>query len=230
MAFADASTIKATKSDLPVTASAPPIVDKMTDPLERLPESYVPPIVAILTRMSKNDPAIEAAAKASGTDISRAFEKNIHAAILILGFDAKLLGQGSGRVPDGIAIDQEAGYAIIWDAKVRGAGYEMGTDDRAIRDYISNQTRAIKKLNSLKNVYYMIVSSGFRDDFDHSIRTLKMETGINEVCLLNADALVELVDIKMRAPRDLSLGSDGLQRIFAVSGVITVEQVRKMFN
>ena len=74
------------------TDSGTVIVD--TDkPLTRLPESYVPPIVAILPRMALNESGLEDAAKASGTSLVRAFEKSIHAAFTILGFDTKLLGQ-----------------------------------------------------------------------------------------------------------------------------------------
>ena len=38
-----------------------------------------------------------------------------------------------------------------------------------------------------------------------------METDVNEVCLIEAAALVTMVDAKLRAPLDVSLGVDGLQ-------------------
>jgi len=41
--------------------------------LSRLPESYVPPIVAILPRMARNEAMLREAAKASGTSLERAF-------------------------------------------------------------------------------------------------------------------------------------------------------------
>lgn len=43
---------------------------------------------------------------------------------------------------------------------------------------------------------------------------------MNEVCLVEADALVAMVDAKMRSPHDVSLVPDELQRYFSVSGVI----------
>ena len=102
----------------------------------KLPDSYVPPIVAVLPQMAKNDPKLIEAAKASGTSLERAFEKSVNAAFTILGYDAQLLGQGQGRVPDGRALDLDNSHAILWDGKVRSKGYNMGTDDRkmCIRD------------------------------------------------------------------------------------------------
>ena len=71
----------------------------------------------------------------------------------------------------------------------------------------------------------VIVSSGFADDFDDTIRSIKMETDTNEVCLLEAAALVAMVDAKLRNPLAVTLGADGLQRLFSDSGIITADDV-----
>ena len=52
----------------------------------------------------------------------------------------------------------------------------------------------------MRNIYYAIISGTFLDDFDEAIRTLKMDTGINEVILLQADAFVLMVEAKLRDP------------------------------
>jgi len=54
-----------------------------------------------------------------------------------------------------------------------------------------------------------------------------METCISEVVLLEAGALVAVVDAKLRAPLQVTLGPDGVQRLFSSSGVITEEMVRQ---
>ncbi len=192
-----------------------------------LPESYLPPIIAILPRMARHEKALVEAAKRSGTTLDRAFEKYIDAAFTILGYETRLLGQGQGRVPDGLAMDLDDSYAILWDAKIRAEGYSMGTDDRVIREYITTQSRDFKRRRSLRNIYYLIISSTFIDDFDDTIRSIKMETDVSEVGLIEADALVEMVDAKLRAPRQLALGPDGLQRLFSVGGVLTAAMVRE---
>lgn len=186
----------------------------------RLPDSYVPPIVAVLTRMALHDHDLTLAAQNSAISLERAFEKNVNAAFTILGYDAKSLGQGQGRVPDGLAIDYDNSYAIFWDSKVRKHGYSMGTDDRTIREYITTQSRELKKQRRLRNIYYAVISSTFKDDFDDTIRGIKMDTDVNEVCLIQADAIVALVDLKLRDPQQVTLGPDGVQRLLSVSGVI----------
>ncbi len=212
-------------SDEPLHVGKPPVAVLPID--GKLPDSYVPPIVAVLPQMATNDPELIDAAKASGTSLERAFEKGINAAFTILGYDAQLMGQGQGRVPDGRALDLDNSYAILWDGKVRSSGYNMGTDDRTIREYIVTQSRELKRRRSLRNIYYLIVSSNFQDDGDDLIRTLKMDTDINEVILMEADALVAIVDAKLRDPHEITLGPDGLQRLFTSSGILTAEDVRE---
>jgi hypothetical protein len=199
----------------------------VAESLTRLPESYVAPIVAILPRMANNESVLREAAKASGTSLERAFEKSINAAFTMLGYDTKLLGQGQGRVPDGLAFSSDDSYAILWDAKVRSDGYSMGTDDRAIKEYITTQSRELKRRRGLRNIYYFVISSKFTDDYDDAIRSLKMETDVNEVCLVEADAIVAMVDAKMRSPQQIPLGPDGLQRLFSVSGILSADAVRE---
>jgi hypothetical protein len=84
-----------------------------------------------------NDDGLRKSAEAAGTSIERAFEKGCNAALTVLGYETKLLGQGKGRVPDGQAIAAQESYALLWDAKVRADGYKMGTDDRTIQDVFS---------------------------------------------------------------------------------------------
>ena len=73
----------------------------------------------------------------------------------------------------------------------------------------------------------MIVSSYFADDFDDAIASIKMETDISEVVLLEAEALVAIVEAKLRAPRQLTLASDGIQRLFTQSRRLSADAVRE---
>jgi len=207
----------------------PEVVEPERD-ANRLPDSYVPPIVAVLPRMARNDPALVEDARASGTTLDRAFERGINAAFTVLGYETRLLGQGQGRVPDGLAVEMDNSYAIIWDAKMRADVYRIGTDDRAIREYVATQSRELKRRKMLRNIYYAIISNGFRDDHDDSIRMLKMETDVSEVCLLEAETLVAMVDLKLRDPLQITLGPDGLQRLFSTSGLLTGDDVRAMLE
>jgi len=186
-----------------------------------LPNSYAPPIVSILPQLACPDDAIKRLATNSGISVAKAFEKSVNAAFTILGFNTKLLGQGSGREPDGLALNTEDSYAIIWDAKSRADSYSLGShDDRAIREYITRKSRELRR--QYRNIYFLIISGSFQSDFSDIIMELKMDTEIKEVCLVEAEALATIVEIYLQSPRDFSLGSDGLQRIFAnPQGVIT---------
>lgn len=203
------------------------IVSPMND---GLPEGYVPPVVAILPAMARCDPKVHEAAKKAGTSGDRAFEKSVNAAFTVLGYDTQLLGQGQGRVPDGQALSIEDEYAILWDAKGREKGYSMGTDDRAIQDYVEKQSKELRRNRTIRNIYYVIVSSSFLDDFDSAVRSLKMRTEVNEVVLLEADALVEIVDARLRNPREITLGPDGVQRLLSSSGIVGVDEVRELLG
>ena len=55
----------------------------------------------------------------------------------------------------------------------------------------------------------------------------KTRIDVNEVCLVEADAVVAMVDFKMRSPQQVSLGPDGLQRLFTASGVLSADAVRE---
>jgi hypothetical protein len=59
---------------------------------------------------------------------------------------------------------------------------------------------------------------------------LKMETDTSEVVLLEAAALVQIVEAKLRDPLQVPLGPDGLQRLFSSSGVITAEDVMDILS
>jgi hypothetical protein len=216
--------VKAEKAAEPSTVkpTAKPVVES-----DHLPDSYLPPIVAILPAMARHEERLVEAAKLSGTSLERAFEKSVDAALKILGYETKLLGQGQGRVPDGRALAHEENYAILWDAKVRVEAYTLGTDDRTIRDYIHTQGR---ELSRYRKIYYLIISSSFSGEFDDTIASIKMETEVSEIVLLEAEALVAMVDAKLRSPLQITLGPDGLQWFFTKSGRLTAGMVREYLS
>ena len=64
---------------------------------------FLPPIVADLAGVSKRNEAVEAQYEGVGRNLAVVFERKLHHAFRILGFDVQALGQGSGREPDGVA-------------------------------------------------------------------------------------------------------------------------------
>lgn len=183
-----------------------------------LPDSYIPPVVSILPRLAVNDPDLAKVCQAMGSSIEKVFENRVDVLFKMLGYETEALGQGHGRVPDGVAICREFHYAIGYDAKVRQQPYTMGTDERAIREYIYGITERLKK-QGIRQIYFMVISSSFSGDHDDVIRSLKMDTDVREILMVETNALVALLEAKLRDPL-LTLGPDGIQRLLAVSGIL----------
>jgi hypothetical protein len=206
--------------------------DKSQQAIERtadeLSDSFIPPVVAALPRLAANDPTLAEGYSISGKAIEKVFEEKLAVLFRMLGYETRLLGQGQGRVPDGIAVSQEFRYAIIYDAKVRQNAYTMGTDERAIREYISIQGDRLRK-QGMKNLYFMVISSTFTGDHDDAIRTLKIDTNVNEVLLVEVKSLLAMLEGKLRNP-NVSLGPDGIQRLLASSGLLTEGDVREFLE
>jgi len=195
---------------------------------DTLPDSYIPPVVSVLPALAFNEPTMAELCKQSGKAVEKVFEERLAILFRMCGYETELLGQGHGRVPDGVAICQEYHYAIIYDAKVRQQGYTMGIDERAIREYILNTGDRLRK-QGYKTIYFMVVSSEFSGEHDDVIRTLKIETGVNEVLLVEVNALLVILENKLRNP-EITLGPNHIQRLLAASGLLTDGVVREFFG
>jgi hypothetical protein len=162
-------------------------------------EPYLPPFVADLGEVAAGtDEAVERYAPVD-TDLAVIFEQKCGTLFEMLGFDTQLLGQGSGRNPDGIAVAVRNDYAIIYDAKKREDGYRIGRDDRTIREYIETHTRRLRDQGK-RHIYFAIVSSSFRDTEESTLRDLRTNTDIDNVVLLKADVLQELLRMRLEEP------------------------------
>lgn len=199
-------------------------IDVIETPTMGLPKSYIPPIISILPKLAKNDPDMVRMCEQNNKSIEKEFEERCAILFKILGFETQIYGQGRGRVPDGVALCDEFRYAVIFDAKVRQQYYTMGTDERAIREYINMQSAVLRR-RGVRNIYFVIISSSFSGDHDDAIRGIKIETPVNEVILAEVNALLAMVENKLRDPM-INLGPESLQRLFANSGVLTETIVR----
>jgi hypothetical protein len=161
---------------------------------------YLPPVVADLDAVAAGtDEAVNRYASVD-TDLSLIFERKLGVLFEMLGFDTEVLGQGSGRNPDGIAKAVRNDYAIIYDAKKReNNGYRIGRDDRTIREYIETHTRRLRDQGK-RHIYFAIVSSSFRDTEESTLRDLRTSTDIDNIVLLKADVLQELLRIRLEEP------------------------------
>jgi hypothetical protein len=200
-------------------------------PTGTMPDSYIPPIVSILPDLAENTDGIQDLVEGTGQSVEALFENRLAKAYQMLGFEVDEMGQGSGRNPDGIAKDHRHNYAVIYDAKSRQDGYHIGTsDERQFQDYINREVPALRS-QGFRNIYFAVVSGQFTDDGRDAIRTLKIGTDVQEVRLIEAEALLVLLEQRLRDPTfDLGPGDIsgmGVQDFFAESGVLTASEVRE---
>ncbi|MGA2820047.1 MAG: hypothetical protein ABSF61_05255 [Anaerolineales bacterium] len=201
---------------------------KRPDEERSLPDSSIPPVVMILPQLAANDEDLGQLCDKAGISIEKALENRVGILFRMLGYEVEPLGQGHGRAPDGVAKSREYHYAIVYDTKARKDAYTMGTDDRAAREYINSVGEQLRK-EGIKTLYFAIISSRFSGDHDDIIRGLKIETEVREVLLIEAAALLVLLEGKFRDPT-LTLGPDGIQRLLAASGPLTEADAREFIG
>lgn len=201
---------------------------------QSLPDSYIPPIVSVLPDLAQNTEEMQEIAAEMGQAVGTLFEDRLMKCLRMLGYTIDPRGQGSGRNPDGIATARRHNYAIIYDAKVRQDGYRFSTsDERQFQDYINAEVRSLQD-GGFRNVYFAVISSTFGATRPDPIRRLKIATDIQEVRLIEAGALLEVLETRLRDP-DFTLGpgggeGPGMQDFFAESGVLTGGEVQEQLS
>ena len=125
------------------------------------------------------------------------FERIVAEIFEQLDFEVDILGQGTGRNPDAIVKFREENTAFIVDAKAYNSGYSLGTDDRAIREYINHYCPKLKR-EGYQKIGFIIVSNEFKTNFDHFINEITWNTEIKRLILLTSEALLYLLAFKTK--------------------------------
>lgn len=187
-----------------------------------LSDSYIPPVIQCLPSLARAETGIVDECHKLGRDENVEFEKRVATAFRILGFSVEELGQGSGRVADGIAKCVEGNWAIIYDAKVRTGGYKMLTEDRKFKEYIDRHGESLRG-QGITKVYFAVISSAFSgNDLEKVLEITRMTTA-KSCILLEANALIGLVEKKL-SQSDAFNWSD-IERCFVMSGILTAEDI-----
>lgn len=131
------------------------------------------------------------------------FEKLVAEIFKQLDFEVEKLGQGTGRNPDVIIRFREENTAFIIDAKAYNNGYTLGTDDRAIKEYIAHFCPRLNK-EGYKKIGFIIVNNSFKSNFDSFINTVTWNTEIKRFILLTSEALLYLLAFKTKDRLSLS--------------------------
>ena len=132
-----------------------------------------------------------------GSSKGHEFEKLVSETLGLLDFEVEVLGQGMGREPDAIIKYAAEHIAFIVDAKAYANGYTLGTDDRAIKEYISYHCPRLKQAGFTK-LGFIIVSNSFKSDLKEFINDITWTTDIKRFLLLTTEALLHLVAYKTK--------------------------------
>jgi hypothetical protein len=114
-----------------------------------------------------------------------------------LDFEVEFLGQGTGRNPDAIIKFRQDHVAFIVDAKAYANGYSLGTDDRAMKEYISYHCPRLQK-DGFNKIGFIIVSDSFRNEMEDFINDITWNTDIKRFILLTSEALLYLLAYKTK--------------------------------
>ncbi len=177
-------------------------------------DEYLPPIVADLPSIAKNDPQIKV--KYPNQELEYVLEDKTFELFRMLGYDVKKLGSGK-RDADGIAKAKKEHYAIIYDCKCRQNGFHFVADDeRTIIEYIQKNRKDLNN-DGIERIYFAIISSNFNDVSEKQLKDILRRSGANAIVLLRADQLLEALKLKfIESSTDL----DKLEFMFLNNGVV----------
>ena len=187
-----------------------------------LSESYVPPVVAGLPALARQEQAVCAECAAIGRRVEVEFERRVAIALELLGLRVQRLGQGFGRNPDGIAVCHSGGWALVYDAKAYADGFRVGTEDRKFIEYIE-KARASLETDGIRKLYFGVISSSFANGSESIAVELARKTSAKAVVLIEADALVALVEWKLRL--GLRCNADALERAIGNSVILRARSI-----
>lgn len=154
------------------------------------------------------------------------FEKMVGDVFKMLDFEMEYLGQGTGRNPDAIAKFREDHTALIIDAKAYVDGYSLGSDDRAIREYINYYCPKLNK-EGLKRIGFVIVSNSFKSGLEDFINEITWTTDVKRFILVNSEALLYLLAYRTKDSLPTKAIIDFL---IGTSSPITVDKVIAEFD
>jgi hypothetical protein len=180
-------------------------------------------VVAPLEALSRGDAGIVDACKRLGRDENSEFERRVAVAFEILGLTVEPMGQGYGRVADGIARCNSGGWAVIYDAKLRRDRYRLLTEDRKFREYIETHVPALRSAG-LQRCYFAIVSSQFSESDVERAHELVRLCDIKSLVFVEASALAAMVENRVRDAASFDL--DNIERLFTRTRIIARADIK----
>lgn len=154
------------------------------------------------------------------------FERKINSVFVMLGFEVEHYGQGTGKHPDGIALDNVNHYGIMIDAKARGEGYSIGSGDTVFISYIKNHKERLRK-KGIEKLYLLVASSGVKTSTEIATKSILKETQV-PTSFITAEQLLNVLSFKINNP--LSFDLKKLENLLTERGQISDDDINKFFK
>jgi hypothetical protein len=175
---------------------------------------FLPASLQYLDVLARGDrPPFEISGQPSGI----IFERRTADAFRCLGFEISQLGQGTGRNADVLALAPKERFAVIIDAKVRSAGYVLGTEDRKFLEYAKSHGADLRR-KGFERIYFAVIGSSFKEGDLRKLTDKLSDSPIRSVILLTASDLMRLVEDSIRERYKFSLSD--IERQFFVHQII----------
>lgn len=198
------------------------IKEKIRKKEESSSDLFLPPIVADISLIAKNDEILQK--NYSPKLLEDVFEEKIFYLFKILGFNTEKLGKGH-RDADGIAQAKKHRFALVYDCKVRAKPFNLLADDeRTLEEYIENNRKKLIR-EGIDRVYFLIISGEFTEPDNKLIKEIKIKSGANEIIFVRADQLLSILKKKMLDP---SIDLDDIERIFCQSGLLEDQDIEEL--
>jgi hypothetical protein len=140
----------------------------------------------------------------SDLTVSTLFERRTADAFRGLGFEVTPFGQGTGRKPAFVALAPRDRFAVIIDAKVRSAGYVVGTEDRKFLEYARERGADLRRQGFAK-VYFVVVGPSFKESDLKKLTEYFADSPISSIDLLTAPALMRMIEESTKERNQFSL-------------------------
>jgi len=112
-----------------------------------------------------------------------------------------------------LALAPREHFAVIIDAKVRSAGYVLGTEDRKFLEYARSHGAELQR-QGFEKIYFVVVGSSFKEGDLKKLTDALSASPIRSVNLVTASALMRLIEDSIRERSKFSL-ADFERRLFA---------------
>ena len=130
-------------------------------------------------------------------DPENSFSALVLEAFSQLDFQVEVLDQNKEKNAYAVLKFREENIAIILDAHPSSADFQKENDRRIVKEYISDNLKALNK-EGYKKVTYILVSNHFTDLYNSFVSYINWNTDIKKTILVSTEAILYILAYKLK--------------------------------